>query len=115
MSSSSSRKGNGDSSSSSSSSGDRERDRDSTVTTRRSSGQKSRSKLEAIVGSDRTAATFASQLSGVEWIGRTLGQLFTDSARVDASGEPPKGSEFNHIELEEIDVNLYRAKKEDLW
>jgi len=65
------------------------------------------------MGSDRHSGT--AQLVGVDWIGRSLGQLFTDSARVDASGEPPKASEFNHLELEEIDINLFRAKKEDLW
>ena len=75
----------------------------------------SKSLFETIVGSDRNVAYSASQLAGVEWIGRTLGQLFTDSARVDASGEPPKANQFNHVELEEIDVNLFRALKEDLW
>jgi len=74
-----------------------------------------KSLFESLVGADRNAALSASQLARVEWIGRTLGQLFTDSARVDASGEPPRASQFNHVELEEIDVNLFRAKKEDLW
>ena len=49
-----------------------------------------------------------------DWISRTVGQLFTDVSRV-SSGEPPKATEFNHVELEEIDVNLFRAKKEALW
>jgi acyl-CoA thioesterase II len=74
-----------------------------------------KSLFDALVGSDRAVASTATQLAKVDWIGRALGQLFTDSARVDASGEPPKANQFNHVELEEIDVNLYRARKEDLW
>jgi hypothetical protein len=80
-----------------------------------------RSLLETLMDRDqKTAFFYSSQIAnnkrGAQWIERTLSQVLTDSARVDASGEPPvKGSEFNHEELEEIDVNLFRAKKEDLW
>jgi hypothetical protein len=75
-----------------------------------------RSLFETLMGRDQHTASFYSQQKKNYIVGRTLGQLFTDSARVDASGEPPlKASEFNHIDLEEIDINLYRAKKEDLW
>jgi acyl-CoA thioesterase II len=72
------------------------------------------SNRKSVSREQQETAAFADNLKklGKKWESQTVSRIFDADARLDR-GEPPKA--FEHIDLEEIDVNLFRARKETLW